>query len=115
MAGAKLCFVEIVPVNTAPTIVSPASATPAPVAVGAEVSFSASAIDEESASLTYTWDFGDGTTVNGQKSSVTHKFMTTGTYDVKVLVNGKFGSTQIEVKNRRSRKAERFSYGASPP
>ncbi|HYG76413.1 MAG TPA: PKD domain-containing protein [Planctomycetota bacterium] len=94
-AGAKLCFVEIVPVNTAPTIVSPASATPAPVAVGAEVSFSASATDEESASLTYTWDFGDGT--SGSGSSVTKTYITAGTYTATVTVSDGALSTTSSV------------------
>jgi PKD repeat protein len=48
------------------------------------VAFSAFASDPNGLPITYTWDFGDGTTGTG--ASVTHAYLNPGTYSAKVTV-----------------------------
>ena len=53
--------------------------------VGEEITFSGSASDPGTAdTLTYTWDFGDGTTATGQ--TVTHVYSAPGNYTVTLTV-----------------------------
>jgi PKD repeat protein len=51
---------------------------------GTKLTFSASSSDPQSDSLTYTWDFGDGTT--GTSASTTHTYTSEGSYTAKVVV-----------------------------
>jgi len=43
--------------------------------------------------LTYTWDFGDGTQANG--IAITHTYIRTGTYDLKLTVSSSGGTRTI--------------------
>lgn len=50
-----------------------------------DIAFSANATDPAGLTLSYTWDFGDGTTAPGK--DVTHQYKTSGAYTVKVTVS----------------------------
>ncbi|MGD0090609.1 MAG: PKD domain-containing protein [Planctomycetota bacterium] len=63
-------------------ITSPPSASPAPALAGQSVSFVAAAAGSNGDALTYTWDFGDGT--SGAGAAVLHAFATSGIYTVTV-------------------------------
>src|SRR5581483_7480726 len=53
------------------------------VVAGSEVTFAAvTGSDDASDDLAYSWDFGDGTTGNGQ--TVTHTYATAGSYVLRV-------------------------------
>lgn len=63
------------------------------VCTGESVSLDASgSVDPDGDRLKYTWDFGDGTTVEGG-SGVTHKYAKGGTYNVTVRANDGTGET----------------------
>ena len=51
---------------------------------GEDVTFAADAVDVEADSLTYRWDFGDGTTSTGRNTS--HAFGDNGNYTVELMV-----------------------------
>ncbi len=51
---------------------------------GEAVTFAADAVDVEADSLTYRWDFGDGTTSTGRNTS--HAFGDNGNYTVELMV-----------------------------
>jgi hypothetical protein len=75
--------------NADPGVIGPTTAT-AP--WGAPISFHADAVDPGAAdqpTLTFSWDFGDGTSALG--SDVTHPFAAPGVYDVEVSVTDKDG------------------------
>jgi len=77
--------------NVAPTI-STLQASPNPASTGKRVSFTSAATDPENVSLTYTWDFKDGTILSGPV--VFHTFSTAGTYNVSLSVSDGVNSTQ---------------------
>ena len=84
----------VTPVNDAPTVIVSASPTneTAPLAVN----FTAIGTDVDGDPLTYSWNFGDGTTASIQNPS--HSYTTAGTYTVTVTVfdgNGGSNSTQV--------------------
>ena len=56
---------------------------------GTSIDFTGSATDSTSTSLTYAWDFGDGTTGSGE--SVSHTFTQSGTYTVTLTVTNGLG------------------------
>jgi hypothetical protein len=68
------------PVNSPPTINSGASAAPNPALVGQNISFSIAASDPDGDPLTFTWNFGDGS--SGSGPGVTHAFNTAGAFTV---------------------------------
>ena len=77
--------VVITSVNHAPAISSGPTATPNPATVGQSVSFSVVATDLDNDTLTFTWDFKDGT--NGSGANPTHTFTAPGTFAVSVSVS----------------------------
>jgi hypothetical protein len=79
----------VAPVNDAPV----ALVSSAPEALeGASVHFTASAEDPDGDSLSYTWDFGDGSApVEG--SQVTHVYADDGTHTVKVTARDSAGAS----------------------
>jgi PKD repeat protein len=75
------------------TVDSAAAALPATPAINEPVSFAVAATDADGILLTYTWDFGDGSTGSGP--SPVHAFIAAGTYTVAVTIsNGTDESTQ---------------------
>lgn len=50
--------------------------------------------DAPGAVFTYAWDFGDGTTLTGAKSGVTHVYRAPGTYRLSVTVSDQAGHRQ---------------------
>ncbi len=75
--------------NSAPTLISAPLATPSNAAVLQDVVFTAAAFDAEGDTISYLWNFGDGTTAPG--SSVTHAFAADGTYAVLLVVSDERG------------------------
>ena len=71
-------------INTPPAITSFPVATPSPAAVGQAISFSAAAVDADGDTLSYIWNFGEGT--NGTAPTVTHVYNSPGTYLVYLIV-----------------------------
>ena len=92
--------VELTTINSAPVLNGSLSATPNPAAIGQTVTLIALASDVDGDTLTYTWDFGDGTT--GAGASVVHLFNSAGSYTATVAVSDGTaapvsGSIQISV------------------
>ncbi len=71
--------------NSSPT------ATPNPGITNQPVAFSADAATTDHVPLTYTWDFGDGTTGDG--ASVTHAYTAAGIYNAKITVSTAQGNS----------------------
>lgn len=86
------------PGNTPPAVELTAStiAGQAPL----EVVFNANAVDPEGDALTYSWNFGDGTTLaSGAQRTQTHTFERTGLFNVAVTVSdGAGGVTQKDLQ-----------------
>jgi protein-disulfide isomerase len=79
-----------------PAITSGPSATPNPASVGDAILFSAAAIDTDGDTLSYSWNFADGSSASG--TSVSHSYSTAGNYAVMVTVSdGNGDSTQASV------------------
>jgi hypothetical protein len=79
------------PPDLTPVISSPATATSDPAGPGDTVSFSISASSPDGATLTFVWDFGDGT--QGTGSSTSHVYSSAGVYTVSVSVYGPSGAS----------------------
>jgi PKD repeat protein len=71
--------------NHAPVIASAASATPNPAVVGQIVAFTVGASDPDGDTLSYAWNFGDGS--NGSGASSSHAYAAAGTYSAKVTAS----------------------------
>ncbi len=77
--------------NQPPTVTAGRTPT-GNVDTGQNVSFTAAGTDPDNDTLTYTWDFGDGTPTSTTQNP-THAYTTAGTYSAKVTVSdGKGGS-----------------------
>jgi PKD repeat protein len=92
-AGSDIC-------NLSPTV--DATADPKSGTAPLAVAFSANGADPEGQTLTYSWDFGDGSTSLRQNPD--HTYMEPGTYTAKVTVKDSKGATgtatvQIVVNN----------------
>lgn len=71
--------------NSAPSVSSAAAAVPAITNVNKPISFTAAATDTENGALSFTWNFGDGTTGTG--ASVSHTYTAAGTYNAVVTIS----------------------------
>jgi PKD repeat protein len=77
--------------NQPPTVTAGRTPT-GTVNTGQNVSFTATASDPDNDTLTYSWDFGDGSAASTSQNP-THAYTTAGTYSAKVTVSdGKGGS-----------------------
>lgn len=79
--------------NQPPQITAPALATPNPASVGASVRFSASASDPDGDTLTYLWDFGDGTSEFGQTPE--HRYSEARQFTARVYVSDRRGGNTV--------------------
>jgi hypothetical protein len=77
------------PTNQAPTV--QIAADPLSGSAPLDVRFTASGRDPEGGPLLYTWDYGDG--AQGAGRSVTHRYLTEGSYTAKVTVRDAQGAT----------------------
>jgi PKD repeat protein len=77
------------PANQAPTV--QIAADPLKGTAPLDVRFTATGRDPEGGALIYTWDYGDGS--SGAGRSVTHRYLTPGTYTAKVTVKDAQGAT----------------------
>lgn len=87
--GSSLATQTIIVSKAAPTIVSGPTAVPNPVIEGGLVQLSCTAQDTEQ--LTWSWDFGDGSTDNSNNSSVSHIYAVPGDYMVTVTAKDTSG------------------------
>jgi hypothetical protein len=74
-----------------PNITSPPNASSSPVVVNVPVTFSAGANDASGGTVSYLWNFGDGTTGTG--ASVSHTFTSVGAFTVTVTFTGSNGGS----------------------
>ncbi len=89
---------EIAVTGEAPRVAVKATPTsgPAPLPVAFEVS----AIDDQGGPLSYTWDFGDGTTYTGPKPPLNHVYTASGSYTATLTVtdpDGNTGSDSVDI------------------
>ncbi len=77
--------------NAAPVFTSAPSATPNPALVGDTVTFGVAVTDNNPGTLTFAWDFGDGS--SGTGAAPTHVYTADGTFTAVVTVTNKFGKT----------------------
>jgi hypothetical protein len=85
------------PANQAPTV--QIAADPIRGNAPLDVRFTASGRDPEGGALMYTWDYGDGSAGAGR--SVTHRYLTAGTYTARVTVRdaqGASGTATVQVR-----------------
>jgi PKD repeat protein len=83
----------VAPVNDPPVITS-FSASPQAIVSGQTVLFSAAATDIDSTTLTYTWNFGDGS--SGTGAQVTHTYTASGTFAAVLIVSDEGGATATQ-------------------
>ncbi len=90
----KRTTAHIVAAGTGSPVVTALAYGPSdPVTTDPQVDFSAAAYDPAGQSMTYSWDFGDGSTAGPSSSpTVSHAFGTAGEYTVKVTVTSSGGS-----------------------
>jgi PKD repeat protein len=84
------------PANQAPTV--QVAADPVSGSAPLDVRFTATGHDPEGGALVYTWDYGDG--AKGAGRSVTHRYLTPGTYTATARVKdagGLTGSATVQV------------------
>ncbi len=72
-------------VNKPPFILAEASVSPNPAAINQTLTFTVGAYDGDNDPMTYSWDFGDGSTGTGNPA--THAYSTAGTYTATVSVS----------------------------
>jgi PKD repeat protein len=76
-------------VNGLPSV--SAAASPAVVNIGSGIFFSATGTDPDGGALTYSWDFGDGSSAAGQNPA--HTYGSPGTYTATVTVTDQFAAS----------------------
>ena len=80
------------PANKAPTVILSADVINGTTPF--DVNFTATATDPEKDSLTYTWDFGDGSAISTGSLTKKHTYTTAGTHTAKLTVSdGKLSSS----------------------
>jgi predicted extracellular nuclease len=84
----------IIEFNTAPANQAPTAEIDTKIRPNGKATFEAIAEDIDGQIADYQWDFGDGTTANGQK--ITHSYTQNGTYSVTLtVVDDQGASTQV--------------------
>lgn len=79
--------------NGSPQVSSTPAATPNPARSGQIVTFFASATDPDGHPLTYTWNFGDGSTSSGPQ--VLHTYTFPGVYAAQATISDPFGGVRV--------------------
>ena len=72
--------------NSGPVLTSGVQAIPNPATVNQPVTFTAFAADPLPGSLSYSWNFFDGTSTTSASPTVVHTYTSAGTYDVLVTI-----------------------------
>jgi PKD repeat protein len=90
IGGSAFAPVRPAPVNEPPQNVS--AGGPYSGSEGAAITMQASGSDPEGTTVTFTWDFGDGTTATG--ATVTHAYADDGVFDVTVNATDADGNSQ---------------------
>jgi PKD repeat protein len=95
--GSAILVLTINPAQTPspPVITSAASATPNPVTFGQSTTLMVAASNSANKLMTYSWNFGDGTT--GSVASVPHTYSSAGTFTATVTVTDADGSATSSV------------------
>ncbi len=84
------------PINQAPTV--SIEATPVSGDAPLSITFTASAQDPDGDSLSYQWDFGDGTTLEDAPPTQTHTYTAAGTYTATVTADdGQGNSVDVSI------------------
>ena len=89
---------EIAVTGEAPRVSIEATPTSGPAPL--PVAFDISAMDDQGGPLSYTWDFGDGTTYTGPKPPLNHVYTASGSYTATLTVtdpDGNKGSDSVEI------------------
>ncbi len=87
-SGWKSVDITILDANQNPKLLGHAS-IPKSANANQELTFSASAVDADGDELTYSWNFGDGTTVSGKEAK--HAYTADGQYTVTLTVSDNLG------------------------
>jgi 6-phosphogluconolactonase (cycloisomerase 2 family) len=74
-----------------PAVPSAKLASPPPVTPGKQATFTATATDVGASITSYSWNFGDGTTVSNTGSTASHTYKKAGVYTVRVTANDSAG------------------------
>ena len=93
VGNARLVQVELGPSNRAPVA---NAGGPYTGPEGSAVTFAFSATDTDGDALTYTWDFGDGTTGSGPVPPASHAYADNGIYGVSLWVADTKGATDTK-------------------
>jgi uncharacterized repeat protein (TIGR01451 family) len=81
--------------NAAPTVTATFTSTASPIRINDAINFTGTATDQDTCdTLTYQWDFGDGSTAN--TLNATHTYTVKGTYTATLTVTDKFGGVTTE-------------------
>jgi PKD repeat protein len=87
--GDATAFIDNVRLVLAPNLVAAASVSASSAYAGQSVTLAVSGSDPAGGALTYSWDFGDGTTGSG--NSVAHSYASPGTYTATVTISNAAG------------------------
>ena len=89
-------MITVLPENRAPT--ADFSVTPSTnIDTDTDIAVTGSATDPDGDSLSYAWDFGDGTTKSGQTSN--HRYTAAGTYTISLMVTDIEGASDTATRS----------------